>query len=543
MILSVLLISLFFALWSEVSYDFTDMLQNESLELFSFQGHVPPQLGDGYLMLMDGRYASNHNNAVVFPDIINDTAAVETYLIEMAITPGGKGAGLVLLNREFISPDSVSYKADSWEVPDFPGSLGIGFNVYNPRTSAWFDEYGNFYGREEREISLHWDGREIYRVKSPYEFRSETMSIEFHVFKIEVKYVVAGAKISICLDEDPVIENYFIPELFQYYKTPVIGSSTCDLTSFVYLRSFSYETAGIVPDFSRKASVDILVDEVFHAGRREIFTEVDMSAITDDAYRVIMTLELGAPAGGFSAWDVGAAIYVMEEDSTLIEICRYITPYHRGYTWKFEVSDFLPLFSGVRTLFAKVDTWEQEKDDPSLQKGWKVNASLDFYGSSTDLSSFKVLNLWSGFFEYGNPENPMENKFDEISVSIPEQAKSGKIRIVVTGHGMAPNTGGAAEFMPAERTLIINGKVFENLLWNTDCYLNPCRPQGGTWKFDRAGWAPGSIVQSWDIDLTEFILDNDLLTFEYIPMDYVNENRGEHFPPHHWVESQVIFYK
>src|SRR3712207_7924990 len=55
-------------------------------------------------------------------------------------------------------------------------------------------------------------------------------------------------------------------------------------------------------------------------------------------------------------------------------------------------------------------------------------------------------------------------------------------------------------FMPSKRTLTVTGnatqKTWDNILWKTDNYLNPCRPQGGTWKYDRAGWAPGDIVRS-----------------------------------------------
>jgi hypothetical protein len=100
----------------------------------------------------------------------------------------------------------------------------------------------------------------------------------------------------------------------------------------------------------------------------------------------------------------------------------------------------------------------------------------------------------------------------------------------------------AAEFMPADRTVTVNGQVWTNTLWYSECYLNPCRPQGGTWKYERAGWAPGALVRPWDIDVTESLGPDGALRIEYDPMDYVNEARAERLADH-WVEAQIIFYR
>jgi hypothetical protein len=113
------------------------------------------------------------------------------------------------------------------------------------------------------------------------------------------------------------------------------------------------------------------------------------------------------------------------------------------------------------------------------------------------------------------------------------------VRAVVTGHGMTPNTNNAGEFMPAGRTVTVNGQAFGNLLWRADCYLNPCRPQGGTWKYDRAGWCPGALVRPWDIDLAR---SGEVLTLDYKPQPYTNENAGKGRASH-LVEVQLIEYR
>ena len=72
-------------------------------------------------------------------------------------------------------------------------------------------------------------------------------------------------------------------------------------------------------------------------------------------------------------------------------------------------------------------------------------------------------------------------------VALPDWAVGARLRAVVTGHGMSPNSGNAAEFMPLGRTLTLDGVAHHDVLWKDDNDLNPCRPQGGTWKYDRAG--------------------------------------------------------
>jgi hypothetical protein len=107
---------------------------------------------------------------------------------------------------------------------------------------------------------------------------------------------------------------------------------------------------------------------------------------------------------------------------------------------------------------------------------------------------------------------------------------------------MSPNTGNAAEFMPITRTMTINGEAHENRLWKTDNYLNPCRPQGGTWKFDRAGWAPGDVVQPWEIDVSHQLAESESLRIEYELEPYFNENYKKGSPVH-VTEAYLVLYR
>ena len=533
----------------ENNYDFEDEEINKTLILQNYKGRVPPRIDEGYINLMRGGWASNHNNAVIFPDVIDGAAEVEHFTFEIYITRGAEGMGLALVNTEYVDDDSLSFYAESYEKPNFEKSFGLGIDIYNPQSSHWFDEFGNFYGREEREISLHWDNKEIFKMQSPIEFRSDGMSSQINKFDLYLKYVIAGALVSVAVNDTTIIDNRFIPEMTQYQKRPVIGATTSDLTCNVIIDSFAFKTEGNAPKFHLLTSNLLFENEIFHAENRRPERQITFPINSQQADKVILTIDLGGPEGGVADWDVTAAIYLVDTDSTQFELIRYITPYRRAYVWKTDITHFLPLFDGTKTIIGRIDTWDTVTEDPAEQKGWKLTAKLDYYIETLsppltlNPKPFEVHNLWSGSFEYGDPENPMKDKLKDFELIIPKEAKTGLFRVTVSGHGMSPNTDNAAEFRPSERTIVINGDEYYDLLWKTNNYLNSCRPQDGTWKFDRAGWAPGDIVHPLEIDLEKYVNQGGTIKFSYIPDDYINIDKGEHWAPHHFIEAQVIFYK
>ena len=250
--------------------------------------------------------------------------------------------------------------------------------------------------------------------------------------------------------------------------------------------------------------------------------------------RVICTLELAEPEGGFDAWDRTAHVWVYDEHDKRTELLRYITPYQRGHTWKVDVTDFLPLLRGSKKI---------EQTCGTQGKGWMVSVSFDFYEGSVERVPFQVIDLWSGSPEIGNPETPVSDFYATRTITVPEWTIGAKVRTVVTGHGMSPNSDNAAEFMPIGRTLTVNQQSYKNQLWKTDNYLNPCRPQGGTWKYDRAGWAPGDVVRPWEVDISDLIGPSRALTIDYTLDEYINENRGQTWAPFHLTESHLILYR
>lgn len=241
----------------------------------------------------------------------------------------------------------------------------------------------------------------------------------------------------------------------------------------------------------------------------------------------------------YDPWDRIAHIWIQQPDSESdperVELLRYITPYHRGHVWQMDVTDFRPLLTGRRRIVQACGTYGE---------GWVVSVTFDFYPGPPVDGRFAtdVIKLWSGSPEIGNPDHPVTDFYTPRTISLPPGATAAKVRMVVTGHGMSPNTGNAAEFLPLGRTLSVNGATYRNELWKTDNYLNPCRPQGGTWKYDRAGWAPGDIVQPWEVEIPAAEIAKGELQLDYALDAYENEGRGKTSPPTHVTEAQVIVY-
>ena len=92
--------------------------------------------------------------------------------------------------------------------------------------------------------------------------------------------------------------------------------------------------------------------------------------------------------------------------------------------------------------------------------------------------------------------------------------RAARLFTTTTGHSQI------GEFVPSKRTIVVGETRFENTLWKDDVYLNPNRPQYGTWKFSRAGWAPGDVVWPWWIDLTDLIQPGQPAELTYEPQPY-----------------------
>ncbi len=493
-----------------------------------------PKMADGRLSLLESWWKSTGSAAFPAPTPVI-TRVVEASW-KLIMNTGTEGAGFAWLNVQTYGDIATAPDVEQWEAPNIPDSFAIGFDASNPPNRDPFRGSGNAYDRPQHEVSLHWNGTEIVKRTTPMDFRDEKP----HDVRLTIGFVPGGADVSVWIDDVAIFESYFIPSMTAYVGRPALGARNDETAGDVLiddLRITCKEPIGAPEPPLTIVAIDHKLNDAQHP-RNEATVEFPES--TDRFARIICTLRLDEPEAGFDPWDRLAALYVYDENGERFEILRYITPYDRGFEWKVDVTDFRPLLRGKHKI---------EQSSQTYAEGWVVTVTFDFYPqlrdgqpALADPLACKVVNLWVGAPELGNPEKPVEAFYTPRTVRLDEQTVSAKVRIVVTGHGMLPNTNNAAELMSIGRTLTVNGKSFRNVLWKTDNYLNPCRPQGGTWKYDRAGWAPGDVVRPWEVDITHLIAKGGEVTLEYKLDPYVNEARGQTWAPFHHTEAQVILY-
>lgn len=486
-----------------------------------------PRIADARLHLLPKMRKSQ--NAVGLRAPSASAARVIELSWVLTMSTGTEGCGFAWLDVARFGERGASPDIGSWEAPSLPGSFGIGFDASDPVSSDPFHGSGNVYDRPQHEVSLHWDGAEVMKKVTASDFRDE----QPHAVSLRLEFVTGGAEVTVRLDQEVVFDRFFIPSMTAFAGRPAFGARNDETAGEVWLDEFAVACGeSLSPP---EPPLQIVAFDAAPNNRRNPSNEAEVAFPEDTVRfgRIVCVLRLDQPETRFDPWDRVAHVFAFGDDGERFELLRYVTPYHRGHEWKVDVTDFRPLLTGLRRIRQACVT---------QGPGWRVTLRFDFYPGPTDRMAYRVVNLWSGKPEIGNPNAPIEAFYQPRSVALDPSTAFAKVRLVVTGHGQEPNTGNAAEFLPIGRTLTVNGESFRNLLWKTDNYLNPCRPQGGTWKFDRAGWAPGDVVRAWEVDASHHIAEKEL-RIEYSLDPYVNETPRKGNKPTHATEAQVILYR
>jgi len=407
-----------------------------------------------------------------------------------------------------------------WVEPNLADALGIGIDTRNPKTEDWFNADGNIYGRPEREISLHWRGREIANRRAPVDLQGDV------AISVNLRAVTGGSELTLRAGGALVYDRTFVPDLRPVATAPRTGGDARigPVTWRASGRRVARETPVRVAAFRR---------ELNNSSRHEWRAPANFTGIPGSVGRVVATLRLDPTPEGLDKWDRIGQIWVVNPQGERFELLRYMTPYRRAWEWRVDVTDCLPLFQGQPNFEGRCETYGE---------GWLVSLDLDFYPGQIRPTPFAIQNLWNGSPVIGQASAPLTDFFRPLPITAPAGTRRTVVRTLVTGHGMEPNAKNAAEFLPLWREIRVNDTVWRDSLWKADNDLNPCRPQGGTWKFDRAGWGPGDVVSPWSVDITRALV-RGAGTLNYAVEPYENFTPAPGNPARHIVGSQVIFYR
>jgi hypothetical protein len=234
--------------------------------------------------------------------------------------------------------------------------------------------------------------------------------------------------------------------------------------------------------------------------------------------QVVLSYALHRPPGGWDPWDRIAYVNVLTEQDTF-EIARIMTPYSRECGWEIDVTPFRPLLTDTVRIRAFILYWA------SGPQGYLVSLRLRFVPGQPELVPYRVVRLWANDalrrWPYGNPKDPIEQYVPPRRLFIEDSALAVHFWALLTGHGQG-NTDNAAEFSQKTHAVVVNGEEYPRLLWRNDCAQNPCRPQAGTWQYNRAGWCPGDYVRPWEEDITASVRRGDSNTIAFRFQPYIN---------------------
>jgi hypothetical protein len=507
-----------------------------------------PAYHDGAYRVLDASGSFEQSNAVALNRDVAGAFESVTLRCRMRVTKGGDGGAFAFLNTAEYGAQGPAPYVPSWVEPNLRKTFAVGIDVHNPKDKEPFGEWGNYMGLPQREVSLHWDGRELVKRVSESEFRGDWAEVE-----IDIDHVCGGAEVTVQIGSTKVYDRYFVAELMPYEMRPAFGAGTrADVAA-------EFDVADVVIERGETAAprrlplhVDVFNHVLTDNSKTWFASEVDLPPTSWAFGRIILTLDLHDAGKDWDEWDRNGHLYLVDDEGKKWDIVPFITSYRTECHWKVDVTHFRPLLTGKKTFEIHAGTTFYKN------RGYMMSVTLDYHHGDAVIDGravepFSVVPLWHTNAKYQSAENHFRDAFEKQDVEIPADAVAARIATTTTGHSQI------GEFTPSEREIRFQPSsaggtephVFPNTLWKTDCYLNPNRPQYGTWKYSRAGWAPGDVVWPWWIDLTPHLQPGKVANFEYVPKPYDFSEYPEDRRPtdkqinaaSHVVRSFLILYR
>lgn len=214
------------------------------------------------------------------------------------------------------------------------------------------------------------------------------------------------------------------------------------------------------------------------------------------------------------------------------ELARYITPYGinldlgpNGFLWMFDVTDYQDLLTDL------VDLEAHNRQE-------LIDLKFAFIEGEPARNPIKIENIYNGTPTYSTD---FEDWAKPIKYYVSQEAERVVVKLRLTGHGFGGNEN-CSEFCSKRHNIKINGEeTWARYVWRDDCGYNPVQPQGGTWVYNRANWCPGAEVETYEVDITDYIVKGDSVEIDYSAEAYTWNGQGSR--PYYRTEIQVLEFK
>lgn len=478
-----------------------------------FGGGAGPTSSDGTHRLLDAAGSARQSNAIAFDRQHQGAHESVTLDCQLRVLKGGDGGAVVFLNTNEYGARGPAPFVKSWVEPNLRKSLAVGIDVHNPKNEEPFSPWGNHQGLPQREISLHWDGREIVKRVAPEEFRGD-----FAACSIRITHVVGGAEVTVTMGAGTVYDRYFVADVMPYESRLAFGAGTrAKISTEFDIKDLRVTVGPAASKRRRPLHVEVFNHVLTNNKKTSYETEISLPPLEWAFGRVILTLEIHDAGKDWDEWDRNGEVSIWDDEGVKRGIVPFITSYRTPCHWQVDVTHFRPYLSGKTRFEVAAGTTFYKN------RGYMMSVSLDYHDGAPALQPQRVVPLWVGTAKYKSAQNHFSDFFTPQTVPIPGSVEAARVFITTTGHSQV------GEFTPSKRCVVFAARKggaaeteqrFDNTLWKTDCYLNPNRPQFGTWKFSRAGWAPGDVVRPWWIDLTPHLQPGEDAELRYEPRPY-----------------------
>ncbi|MCG3133284.1 MAG: hypothetical protein HMLKMBBP_00409 [Planctomycetes bacterium] len=485
------------------------------------EGAGPFVEGDG-LRLLDAALSRSQNNAAAFDAEARGARGSAAMSCRISVKQGGEGGAILFLSTAEYGVRGAAPFVRDVSRPELRKSFAVGIDVHEPKNEEPFGEWGNYQGAPERLVSLCFDGREIVKRVAPAEFRGVEGGAPCEV---SWTHVPGGAEVTVSLAGAKVYDRHFVAGMDPYECRLAFAAGTrADAATEFAVRDVRFRPGE--PAAPVRAPIDVQVfNHVLTDNKRQSFdSEVELPPAEWAFGRVLMTIEIHDAGELWDEWDRCGEVYVWDKEGKKRGIVPFITSYRTPCRWVVDVTHFRPWLSGRTKLEIEAGT------NFYKGRGYMMSASLSFHHGQPGDEAFRILPLWNGTARYRSDENRFADFFAPVEVAVPPETTSARVFCTTTGHSQV------GEFTPSKRAVVFTPDVaaetkaahrHESVLWRDDCWLNPNRPQYGTWKYSRAGWAPGDVVHPWWIDLTGQMAPGKTASLRYEPSPYEDPGEGE----------------